>query len=164
MSEVKCPLHLLLLPQTISFCISDDSMIDMCSTMTRTSKSVYLHHSSFGPYSSSSSLCTCIISPTECNNATTFKFRAIDISLHNRHNLSSCTEDSRLELIGQREIKTYRCKENEFLRGFEKYYDSRQNGMELRLYTAYMQYPTHVLLEVKGKNKYSSLCLVSKFL
>lgn len=131
-------------------CISDLSLIDICSQHTVVGTSVHLHHSAIPPSVYSYNQCQCSISPEVCNTTATLKFRAVDVRLHGRDNLTSCDSNSRVELIGQREKKQYGCQSGKFLHGFEKFHTSSENNMMLYLHKRPREYPSKVWLEVQA--------------
>ena len=133
------------------FIFADQSFIDVCSQSSVTSRSVHLHHTGLIPTVYNYQQCSCVIAPADCNNTATLKFRVVDMRLHSNDNLTSCSTESRIELIGQNERKVYSCEKEQFLYGFNDFHISNENGMVLYLYKNAREYPTKVWLEVQSK-------------
>lgn len=130
-------------------CIDDQSFVDICSQASVTGKSVHLHHKGLIPTAHNYRQCSCVIAPADCNNTATLNFRVVDLRLHSNDSLTSCTSESRVELIGQNERKIFNCEKNKFLYGFDDFHSSSENGMVLYLYKKDREYPTKVWLEVQ---------------
>lgn len=126
------------------------SFIDICAQHTVTGKSVHIHHSAIPPSIYNYNQCSCSISPDVCNTTATLKFRAVDVRLHSRDNLSMCQQGSRIELIGQREKKMYSCEKGKYLHGFEDFHVSGENNIMLYMHKLHRIYPAKVWLEVQG--------------
>lgn len=131
--------------------ISGSDFVDMCTQSSRVGSSIHIYHSAISS-SSFNDRCTCIITPDNCNTSATLRFRAVDIRLHNiNKNLSECSRESRLELVGQKEIKTYNCEQNHFLHGYMNLHQSRENSLVLYLHKKQKIFPQHVWMEVSSK-------------
>lgn len=130
-------------------CIDDKSFIDVCSQASVTGKSVHLHHTGLIPTAYNYQQCSCVIAPADCNNTATLKFRVVDLRLQSNDSLSSCSTESRVELIGQNERRIFSCEKDKFLYGFDDFHISNENGMVLYLYKKDREYPTKVWLEVQ---------------
>ncbi|KAL4241050.1 hypothetical protein ACF0H5_001828 [Mactra antiquata] len=138
--------------QTYYQCISDYSFIDICSEHTVTAKSVHIHHSAIlrGMYNYNQ--CSCLITPDVCNTTAKLTFRSVDVRLHSLNNLTKCTTQSRVELIGQNERKVYGCETNKFLHGFETFHVSNENNIMLYLHKKPRVFPTKIWLEVEASS------------
>lgn len=130
-------------------CIDDQSFIDICSQASVTGKSVHLHHKGLIPTAYNYQQCSCVVAPTDCNNTATLNFRVVDLRLQSNDSLSACSQDSRVELIGQNERRVFGCEKGKFLYGFDDFHISNENGMVLYLYKKAREYPTKIWLEVQ---------------
>ena len=92
-----------------------------------------------------------MVAPADCNNTATLKFRVVDLRLQSNDSLSACSQESRVELIGQNERRVFGCEKGKFLYGFDDFHISNENGMVLYLYKKAREYPTNIWLEVQSK-------------
>ncbi|XP_052790236.1 uncharacterized protein LOC128224425 isoform X2 [Mya arenaria] len=135
-------------------CVTRNQFVDMCSQQTVTAKTVHLQHSAVLS-SHNFDQCSCIVTPDSCNTSTRLEFRAVDIRLHSvgdTENISKCTTASRLELVGQKDLKRYSCHPDAFLHGFKTFHVTSEKNVMLYLHKKHREYPQSVWLEVKASN------------
>lgn len=122
----------------------------MCSQATVTSRAVQIHHSAvLSP--SSQEQCSCVITPDVCNTTAKLRFQAVDVRLHNiNNNLTECSHESRIEVVGQKERKMYQCEQGKFLHGFEPFHESRENNLVVYLHKKLKMFPQEVWLQISG--------------
>ena len=124
----------------------------MCTSQTVTGKSVNIHHSSLhSPYRYDQ--CSCMVTPANCTATTRLEFRAIDVRLHSISDddtIDNCSIGSRLEIVGQRDLKRYDCQRNRFMHGYELFHVSSEKNLALYLHKKYRQFPQTMWMEVKG--------------
>lgn len=130
-------------------CIDDKYFIDICSQASTTGQTVHLHHNGLISSSYNYPQCSCVITPANCNNTATLRFKAVDIRLHSNDSLSDCSSQSRIELIGQNERKVVECDTGQFQYGFEDFHISQENGMVLYLFKRTREFPAKVWLQVE---------------
>ncbi|XP_052262551.1 uncharacterized protein LOC127866172 isoform X2 [Dreissena polymorpha] len=131
-------------------CISKDLFIDMCSQHYVTAKSVNIHHATMlSPYNAQQ--CSCIVTPEVCNTSADIEFYAIDVRLHSGfEDLRNCSTSSRIELVGQNEVKQYGCTPNKFQHGMQLFYKTSEQNVIMYLHKMPRQFPQKVWLHVKA--------------
>jgi len=136
------------------FFISEHNFIDICSQNTITGHSIQLRHSAISPHTNFDQ-CSCVVTPEVCNTTAKLRFQSVDVRLHSiNNNLTECSQESRLEIVGQKELKTYSCESGKFLHGFETFHESRENNLVVYLHKQQKRFPQEVWLQVSGKNSH----------
>ncbi|KAL3877704.1 hypothetical protein ACJMK2_035370 [Sinanodonta woodiana] len=125
-------------------CINDDDFIDICSDITREGRSFHLHYTATGSKRESlgSQRCTCVITTNNCNSTATLSFKAVDIRLHENDDITKCSTQARLDLIGHSDRKMLICEKNTFIRGFQEMYRSMGSYIILHLNVRPQHYPS----------------------
>ncbi|KAK3580722.1 hypothetical protein CHS0354_005729 [Potamilus streckersoni] len=125
-------------------CVNDDDFIDICSDITREGKSFHLHYTATGSKMESleTRRCTCVITTNNCNSTATLSFKAVDIRLHENNDITKCSPQARLDLIGHSDRKMLMCEKNTFIRGFQEMYRSMGSYIILHLSVRPQHYPS----------------------